>query len=199
VPAAAYGKPGTVTVRGNVTGTAIRATAKVRVTADFEPGQNLAAASGPTRPSADASYSGAPDTLPGALLDGVTTSGGWSNYHNKSATALLPAVNLSHGGEWTSVGWAAQQTAGQLKAYFTIDAKRALPSSVRVSYWDGGSWVPVRGLRTEWATTSNSASSLTFEPVSTTGLRLDMTSTTPGTSTGFLQLAELEAIGSLLR
>jgi beta-galactosidase len=70
---------------------------------------------------------------------------------------------------------------------------------VRVSYWDGGGWVPVRGLRTEWATTSNTASGLTFEPVSTTGFRLEMTSPAPGTSTGFLHLAELEVIGSLLR
>ena len=30
------------------------------------------------------------------MLDGVTTSGGWSNYYNKAATALLPAFSLAH-------------------------------------------------------------------------------------------------------
>jgi beta-galactosidase len=147
---------------------------------------------GPALPSADASYSGAPGTLPSAMIDGVKDSGGWSNYYAKSATALLPAISLAHAEEWISLSWPAKRTVGALKAYFTLDAKRALPSSAQVSYWDGHGWVPVRGLRTKWATTSNTASELAFDPMSTTALKLGMTSSAPGSSAGFLQITELE-------
>jgi beta-galactosidase len=154
------------------------------------------AVAGPAVPSADASYSGAPNTLPSAMIDGVTDSGGWSNYYNKSATALLPAVSLSHAEDWVSLHWPTKRMVSGLTANFTVDAKRSLPASARVSYWDGRGWVPVHGLTTTWATTSNAPSRLAFDPVSTTALKLEMTSAAPGTSTGFLQIAELAAVPS---
>ena len=64
-----------------------------------EPGQ---------RPTADASYSGAPDTVPAAMLDGDLTTG-WSNYYNKAATANLRAVSVSHASDWVSVSWPDRQ------------------------------------------------------------------------------------------
>lgn len=198
VKAGSYASAGTVVVYGRVDGLRMSATAQVRVTADFEPGQNLASAASPTTPSADASYSGSQSTLPSALLDGVAATGGWSNFYSKSATALLPTISRSRGEDWVAVSWPAQQTVGQLRGYFTTSATRSLPSSVRVSYWDGGGWVSVRGVQTDWATISNAPSTISFEQVSTSSIRLEMTSPTPGTSSGSIQIAELEAIGDLL-
>jgi beta-galactosidase len=55
--------------------------------------------------------------------------------------------------------------------------------------------VPVTGLAIGWAAASNQPATLTFDRVTTTALRLDMTSPSPGTGTGFLMIAELSASG----
>jgi beta-galactosidase len=60
-----------------------------------------------------------------------------------------------------------------------------------VSYWDGSKFVPVPNLHITWATASNQPTRITFDPVNTTQLRLDMTSAHPGASNGFLEIAEL--------
>jgi beta-galactosidase len=145
----------------------------------------------PSGPAADASYSGAANTIPAAMLDGNTADGGWSNYYNKKATALLPAVSLAHADEWVSVSGIGPAPVGNVQAYFTTDAARALPATIAVSYWDGRRFVPVRDARIEWATGSNQPTRVTFAPVRTSQIRLDMTSRAPGTATGFLQIAEL--------
>ena len=142
--------------------------------------------------TADASYSGEEDTIPAAMLDGNTTSGGWSNYYNKPATALLHPVSRSHASEWVSVSGLDQGPIGSVDAYFTTDTARALPATIRVSSWDGRRFVPVRGTRIEWATASNQPTRITFDPVRASRIRLDMTSRSPGTATGFLQIAELK-------
>jgi beta-galactosidase len=142
--------------------------------------------------AADASYSGEEDTIPAAMLDGNTTSGGWSNYYNKPATALLHPVSRSHAAEWVSVS-VGQGSISSIEAYFTTDTARALPATIQVSSWDGRRFVPARGTRIEWATASNQPTRITFDPVRTSRIRLDMTSRSPGTATGFLQIAELKA------
>ncbi|HEV2782782.1 MAG TPA: glycoside hydrolase family 2 TIM barrel-domain containing protein [Actinophytocola sp.] len=147
-------------------------------------------------PVADASYSGAPNTLPAAMLDGVTTSGGWSNAYVKAATALLPAVSSAHAREWVSVAWRQPHLLGQLSAYFTLDATRTLPASITVSYWDGDSFVPATNQRITWATESNQPTVIAFDAVQSRLIRLDMTSRAPNTSNGFLQIAELQPVGS---
>ncbi len=58
----------------------------------------------PNYPYVDASYSGRPDTLPAAMLDGDAATG-WSNAFAKSATALLPAFSGARGEDWVSVDW----------------------------------------------------------------------------------------------
>ena len=126
------------------------------------------------------------------MLDGNTTSGGWSNFYNKSATNVLPAVSSAHVTEWVSVNWPHMQRLDTVVAYFTTSANRVLPSSVVVSYWNGTAWVPVTGQQTRFATASNQPTTITFDPVSTTGLRLDLTSPAPGTATGFMQITELQ-------
>ncbi len=142
-------------------------------------------------PVADAGYSGSPGTVPSAMLDGVTGSGGWSNYYNKAATALLPAVSRAHATEWVSVSGLNRQQTRSVDAYFTIGGSYALPASIAVSYWTGTRFEPVRSLGIAWATATNQPTRITFDPVATSRIRLDLNSSSPGGKNGFMQIAEL--------
>jgi beta-galactosidase len=151
----------------------------------------------PDAPAADgatasASYSGAPDTLPAAMLDGDTASGGWSNAYVKAPTALLPPFSRAHASDWVSVAWPSARTLSTVKAFFTTDATHALPAAIEVSAFDGSTWVPVGHPHIEWANASNQPTIIAFDPISTSKIRLEMTSAFPGTSKGFLQIAELQ-------
>jgi beta-galactosidase len=184
------GRGGPITV--TVTGAGLRPASTV-----IRGGRGAAAPPGPVTPppapvGADAGYSGAPNTIPAAMLDGNTTSGGWSNYYNKAATALLPAISLAHANEWVSVSWSPSRTVGTVQPYFTIGAGRALPAAIEVSVLRGGRYVPVRHPQITWATASNQPTTITFDPVHTTSVRLDLRSAAPGTPQGFLQIAELQ-------
>ena len=143
-------------------------------------------------PSADAGYSGSPGAVPAGMLDGTTTSGGWSNFCNKSATNTLPSVSKAHASEWVPVRWPSGQRLSTVIPYFTISSSRMLPSVVTVSYWNGAAWVPVSNQQVQFATASNQPTTITFDRASTTSVRLAMTSPAPDTSTGFLQITELQ-------
>jgi beta-galactosidase len=145
----------------------------------------------PSGTRADASYSGAPNTVPQAMLDG-NASTAWSNYYLKAATALLPPFSLAHGSEWVSVTWPSAETLSGLKADFIVDASRQLPAAIAVSYWDGRRWVPVSHPQVTWATASNQSTTIAFDAVRTTAIRLDMTSRAPNTDHGFLGISELQ-------
>ena len=152
-----------------------------------------AASAAVTGPTADASYSGAPATLPAMMLDGNPGTA-WSNYYDKAATANLKAVSVSNPGDWVSLSWPQAQQLSEIRALFTTGGPLALPASAAVTYWDGHDLVPVRNLKITWATASNEATTFTFDPVSTRTVRLTMTSKAPGTSSGFLQIAELQVV-----
>jgi beta-galactosidase len=132
---------------------------------------------------ADASYSGAPNTVPQAMLDGDPGTA-WSNFYVKAATALLPPFSLAHAAEWVSVRWPAASTVSRVAASFVVDAAHQLPAALTVSYWNGSRFVPVSHPRTVGGTVQ-------FDPVSTTAIRLDMTSRAPNTDHGFLAISEL--------
>jgi beta-galactosidase len=155
----------------------------------------LASAPAAQTATADASYSGAPGTLPAAMLDGDLTTG-WSNYYNKAGTANLRAVSVSNATDWVSVTWPDPQSFGSVVAYFTTSTTLALPSKIAVSYWDGRRFVPVRHLSIDWATASNQPTTLTFDAVRSSRVRLDLTSSAPGTGTGFLQIVELQVLSN---
>jgi beta-galactosidase len=70
-----------------------------------------------------------------------------------------------------------------------------LPASIEVTYWDGHGFIPVHNPRIEWATSSNQPTRITFDPVATSRIKLDMTSRSPGSAHGFLQIAELTVNG----
>ncbi len=149
----------------------------------------------PAGATADASYSGRPDTLPAAMLDSDPATA-WSNYYLKAATALLPSFSLAHAREWVSVAWPAAQTVGSVRASFTVDATHALPAAVAVEYWNGTAWAPVANPQVTLASASGQPSEVTFDPVSTTKVRLDMTSAHPKAGDGFIAISTLEVPGA---
>jgi len=143
-------------------------------------------------PAADASYSGAPTTLPAAMIDGDPNTA-WSNAYTKEATALLPVTRKARPSDWVALGWPRPRTVSALKANFTTDASHALPASVEITYWNGSRFVPVARPKVDWARASNQVTTITFAPIETTRLELHMTSRHPGTDKGFLRLTELHA------
>ncbi|WP_218130709.1 glycoside hydrolase family 2 TIM barrel-domain containing protein [Lentzea albidocapillata] len=175
--------PGLRTASTLVTAVGGRSGAAQATTADHDP---LPAPA----PGADASYSGARDTVPAAMLDG-STSTYWSNYYLKRATALLPAVSRAHATDWVSLPVSADGQAGSVRAAFLSDASHALPASIAVSYWNGRAFVPARDVKVDWSggTTAN----ITFAAVRGDRIRLDLTSSAPGTTHGFLGISQASA------
>ncbi len=169
VDPASYSKIGLITVTGAVPGTTLQAVASVRVADPSGPRQNLALASGPLAPFADASFSGAPDTLPAGMLDGNVAGGGWSNYYIKDATAELPAVSNADASDWVSVSWPNPQTFDSVLAYFVTDQSHVLPSQIDVSSWDGTSWIPATHARVVYGS-AGKPTTISFDPESASAI-----------------------------
>ncbi|BAC75190.1 beta-galactosidase [Streptomyces avermitilis] len=173
------------------------ATATVRTTparstattpaAEFRPDHPAA----PDSPSADASYSGRPDTLPAAMLDGDPTTG-WSNAFAKSATALLPAFSGARPEDWVSVTWARARAFDRVEVSFTVDATHTRPASVEVQVGDGDRYTPVSGATVDWATGSDAPTVVTFDAARGARLRLVLTSAHPGAADGAVRISRLE-------
>ena len=158
----------------------------------------------PSQPTADASFTGGffgigsfssdfgnSTTLPATMLDGDTTTF-WSNRYSKVRTQTLADVTNAHSSDWVSVSWPATEQVGEIDARFIIDANDQLPAAVTVSYWNGSDWVPVSDQHVSFASASNDPSTITFDPVAATQLKLDMTSASPGDPvTGNLAISEL--------
>ncbi|MEH0548699.1 glycoside hydrolase family 2 TIM barrel-domain containing protein [Streptomyces sp. B21-105] len=145
-----------------------------------------------SHPWPDASYSGRPDTLPAAMLDGDPATG-WSNAFVKAATALLPAFSGARPKDWVSVDYGRVRDFDRVEVSFTVDAAHSLPASVTAEVWDGRRYVPVTGAAVDWATASNTPTALTFDPVRGSKLRLHLTSGAPGTARGALRITRWEA------
>ncbi|MEV1080112.1 glycoside hydrolase family 2 TIM barrel-domain containing protein [Streptomyces sp. NPDC050211] len=146
----------------------------------------------PNYPYADASYSGRPDTLPAAMLDGDPATG-WSNGFFKAATPLLPAFDGAREADWVSVDWGRSRTLDRVEASFTVDSTHSLPASVEVAVWDGRRYEPVDGAAVDWAGASNEPTVITFDAVRGSRLRLTMTSGHPGEARGAVRISRLEA------
>ncbi|AQS66083.1 glycoside hydrolase family 2 TIM barrel-domain containing protein [Streptomyces pactum] len=143
-------------------------------------------------PYADASYSGRPDTLPAAMLDGDPATG-WSNGFHKAATALLPAFHGARAEDWVSVDHGRRRTYDRVEVSFTVDATHSLPAAVEVSVWDGRAWRAVEGAGTEWAAASGAPTVITFEKARGSRVRLTLTSRHPGEARGAIRVSRLEA------
>ena len=199
------GAPGRITVSATSAGlagakagltAAAATTSSGRGAVSSVPGVLLArarASAAASAATADASYSGSPTTIPAAMLDGDPSTG-WSNFYDKAKTANLLAVSASNPSDWVSVSWPSPQSFDSVQASFTISTALAQPAAITVSYWDGSKYVPVRNLTISRATASNQPTTLTFAPVRSSRVRLDMTSAAPGTAAGFLQIVELQVL-----
>ncbi|MEV0176379.1 glycoside hydrolase family 2 TIM barrel-domain containing protein [Streptomyces sp. NPDC050803] len=158
--------------------------------ADFAPDQPEP----PKYPHADASYSGRPDTLPAAMLDGDPATG-WSNAFHKAPTALLPAFDGARAEDWVSVDFGRARTLDRVEVSFTVDAGHTLPASVEAAIWDGRRWAPVTGASVDWATASDAPTVIAFDAVRGSRLRLTLTSRHPGEARGALCISRLAAPG----
>ncbi len=98
--------------------------------------------------------------------------------------------------DWVSVTWAPAKQVSSLQPSFITDANDGLPAAVTVYYRSGQDWVPVPGQQVSFAGASNTPSTITFDPVTTTALKLDMTSRAPyDPTTGNLAISELRIPG----
>ncbi|WP_049567375.1 glycoside hydrolase family 43 protein [Nonomuraea sp. SBT364] len=90
------------------------------------------------------------------------------------------------GTEWIEYRWPSARGVGSVAAYwFDDDLGIDLPASCRVQYWNGGAYVDVPG-QSPCGVAAGAFNVVTFPQVSTTRLRLTMTSR-PGYSTGVLE------------
>lgn len=145
----------------------------------------------PAYPHADASYSGRPDTLPAAMLDGDPATG-WSNGFDKAATALLPAFRGARRKDWVSVDFGRTRTVDRVEVSFTVDAGHSRPAAVEAAVWDGERWAPVTGASVAWATASDAPTVVTFDAVRGSRVRLTLTSSRPGEAQGAVRISRLE-------
>ncbi|MCR6482993.1 DUF4982 domain-containing protein [Amycolatopsis sp. OK19-0408] len=136
--------------------------------------------------AANASYAGAPDTLPAAMLDGNPATG-WSNFYLKPATATLPAVSRPRPADWVSLVWPTPQRFGEIVANFVLDATLVLPDTVAVFYRGTQGSAPVSNLKISWGTGSNDPTTFSFDPVTATEVFVSMT------TRGFLRISGLLA------
>ncbi len=143
-------------------------------------------------PHADASYSGRPDTLPAAMLDGDPATG-WSNGFHKAATALLPAFDGARAEDWVSVDHGRGRTYERVEVSFTVDDTHSLPATVEVAVRDGRTWRVAEDVRIDWATASDAPTVITFGAVRGSEIRLTLTSRHPGEPRGAIRISRLEA------
>jgi beta-galactosidase len=158
-------------------------------------------------PTADASFSGGvfsgfgsdfgvSTTLPAMMLDG-NPSTYWSNRYSKVATQTLNTVTNARPEDWVSVAWAPAKQVSSLQPSFITDSGDELPATATVYYRDDNNdWVPVGHQQVTFAGASDAPSTITFDPVTTTALKLDMTSRAPyDPTTGNLAISELRIPG----
>ncbi|MGW0289193.1 glycoside hydrolase family 2 TIM barrel-domain containing protein [Streptomyces tuirus] len=143
-------------------------------------------------PRADASYSGRPDTLPAAMLDGDPATG-WSNGFFKQATPLLPAFDGARAEDWVSVDHGRARGYDRVDVSFTVDATHSLPAAIEVAVWDGRAWRNTRNTEIGWATASDAPTVIAFEAVRGSRIRLTLTSRHPGEPRGAIRISRLDA------
>ncbi|MFF0776411.1 glycoside hydrolase family 43 protein [Nonomuraea wenchangensis] len=135
---------------------------------------NLAASA-----TASTSYVSPWETL-AAVNDGYTPANSADHGHGAYG-------NWNHQGtEWIEYRWPTAQTVSRSEVYwFDDDQGIDLPASCRVQYWTGSAYADVPG-QSGCGVAANTFNATTFPAISTTRLRLNITSRT-GYSTGVLE------------
>lgn len=189
-------KAGAVKVTARAEG--LRAgTATVRATRAQDRAETAPAAFGPEHPApvghprADASYSGRPDTLPAAMLDGDPATG-WSNGFFKQATPLLPAFDGARAEDWVVVDHGRTVGFDRVEASFTVDATHSLPAAIEVAVWDGRAWRIARDTEIGWAAATDAPTVITFKALRGSRIRLTLTSRHPGETRGAIRISRLD-------
>jgi beta-galactosidase len=185
--------PGRVTVTATAAGLRSARTVLAGVPAQRQ-GPALSAAVGPVVPpvpdrfpAADASFSGAADTVPAAMVDRNPATA-WSNAYIQEATALLPVISAARPRDWVSVRCVGPASVGSARAVFVVDARHALPAAVGVRIWNGRTWQPAGSVTVTW---SGTTANIRFAAVRTGAVRLDLTSSHPEAPDGFLAISEV--------
>ncbi|MFF6953107.1 glycoside hydrolase family 2 TIM barrel-domain containing protein [Streptomyces iakyrus] len=174
-------------------------TATVRATPAGDRAETALPAFGPEHPApadlphADAGYSGRPDTLPAAMLDGDPATG-WSNGFFKQATPLLPAFDGARAEDWVSVDHGRTRGFDRVDVFFTVDATHSLPATIEVAVWDGRAWQPARDTEIGWAAVSDAPTAITFEPLRGSRIRLTLTSRHPDEARGAIRISRLDTL-----
>lgn len=129
--------------------------------------------------TAHTSYVSPWETL-GAINDGFTPSSSADHSHGAYG-------NWDHQGtEWIEYRWPSAKNLSRAETYWFDDNLGIdLPASCQVQYWNGSAYVNVPG-QSACGTAANTFNVTTFTPVSTTRLRLSITSRS-GYSTGVLE------------
>ena len=173
-------------------------TATLRATRAQDRAETAPAVFGPEHPApvdhphADAGYSGRPDTLPAAMLDGDPATG-WSNGFLKQATPLLPAFEGARAEDWVCVDHGRTRGYDRVDVSFTVDATHSLPAAIEVAVWDGRAWQAARDTEIGWATASDAPTVITFKAVRGSRIRLTLTSRHPGDPRGAIRISRLDA------
>ncbi|MFI2720657.1 glycoside hydrolase family 2 TIM barrel-domain containing protein [Streptomyces collinus] len=147
----------------------------------------------PAYPHADAGYSGRPDTLPAAMLDGDPATG-WSNGFFKQATPLLPAFDGARAEDWVSVDHGRTRGFDRVDVSFTVDAAHSLPATIEVAVWDGRAWQAARDTEIGWAAASDVPTAITFRPLRGSRIRLTLTSRHPDEARGAIRISRLDTL-----
>ncbi|MFE8990945.1 glycoside hydrolase family 2 TIM barrel-domain containing protein [Streptomyces collinus] len=147
----------------------------------------------PAYPHADAGYSGRPDTLPAAMLDGDPATG-WSNGFFKQATPLLPAFDGARAEDWVSVDHGRTRGFDRVDVSFTVDAAHSLPATIEVAVWDGRAWQAARDTEIDWAAASDTPTAITFRPLRGSRIRLTLTSRHPDEARGAIRISRLDTL-----
>ncbi len=189
-----YAAPGQFIVQGTIAGVpaAQQPVASVRVASATL--SDLSLSSLTPAPTASVSYT-ATNATPAQMIDGSTASGGWTNQSGSAASA--------DGGDWAAVTWPSAQLIKSINVYFTVSATRSTPNStsspIEIDAWDGQKYVPVSYSPFTYSQSSTTPTTITLtSPVQTSKLRLWMATSAPLTSTGWIQIQELQAMGDLV-
>ncbi|HHW01078.1 MAG TPA: DUF4982 domain-containing protein [Clostridiaceae bacterium] len=205
------GAEGTFVVTGQIEGMTNEATAAITVSGELQTGTNIARIGegvgvqdiySETSPLATATFtagaSGSVNYYPNNMLDGNYNTL-WTNSYSISATAVLPAVNNSRPYEFVQVYWPEYVTFDTIKLYFRTGniisgtPSANMPASLDVQYWNGVEWVSAGNQLVEWAAASNQATTITFDKITTTKVRVGMENGTPySKQTGNMAITEFE-------
>ena len=147
-------------------------------------GRNLAAAGTP-----QTSYVSSWETL-SAINDGYVPAN--SADHSHGAYGNWPQT----GAQWVEYDWPLPINICMMDVYWWQDNQGIYaPASCSVQYWNGSNFVPV-GNPSGLGVALNQFNTTTFDPVTTTRLRLLIQSDTAGHSTGILEWRVYDAGGS---